>query len=120
MKTITFLILFSAILTINANSQYVTDYRVGMFSTANEPWFYNTTTYGYLDDLGVNQVIKYGYHKDNDDTHYEGGFKDVFDSYKDNVSGLITEIVSIQGRQLLIDREKATRPAYGQQVIRFF
>jgi hypothetical protein len=64
MKTISFLILFSAILTISAYSQYATDYRVGMFSTANEPWFYNSTTYEYLDELGVDQVIKYGYHKE--------------------------------------------------------
>jgi len=86
-----------------------------MFSSINFPWLYNGTVYGYYSDLQVNQVIKYSYHFDNDNSlQMEGGFYDALTGYQGNVSSLISTLVNSNNQQVFLEREKIVRPAYGQ------
>jgi hypothetical protein len=95
-------------------SQYITSFKVGMFSGGYEPWLYNSTIYTDLNYLNINQLIKYTRHVDNDLSNTEGGFYDELENYQPNVSSLISTLI-LNNQQVFLDREKATRPAYGQQ-----
>jgi hypothetical protein len=96
-------------------SQYITSFKVGMFSGGYEARLYNPTVYGYYNYLNVNQVIKYTRHVDNDLSNTEGGFYDELENYQLNVSDLISTLINTNGYELVMEREKSFRPAHGQQ-----
>ena len=97
-----------------ADAQYITQFKTGIFSGSNEDWLYNSTTNGYLTGLGIDQLTKYTYHFDADWTNREGGFNDSITNYQGNVSLLVNNLIN-SNQQVLLEREKIVRPAYGQQ-----
>jgi hypothetical protein len=123
----TFLLVFILLIIKTVYSQYATDFRTGMFTPGRwappqDEWFYYSTQINNnLSYLGINQIMKYTWHLDHEyectDCQVEGGFNDSLSMYQPEVSALITNLSSLNNSntQLLLEREKIVRPAYGQQ-----
>lgn len=117
MKKVIILLLLSACTLFAQYGPMKDKFYLGYMNSMYNGDYVSINQYLNYEALNINFMQSYGNHKDVDNTHNEGGFKDALTGYEGNVYGLIHDwsVNLNSARSLYLEREKILRGAYGQK-----